>query len=458
MSLKDYRSSLLTAMALLGVSACSNEDLDTSQLGQSEQSKQSGHASAQPTVKSGSSNERQASGAVAEAGKVTVPAGFTISKFHTGVGDTARHIAVRDNGDVYVAMRDGRIVALRDTDMDGNANGQVDGRAERALDVTTGVEIHNGWLYYSDRVSVSRLLLGDGLMPTGEPEIVISGFTPERQHAEKTFTFDSAGNLYVNIGAPSNACQSEMRTPGSPGLDPCPQLESYAGVWKFPAETIGMDASDGTRYLTGTRNTMAMEWSEANDGFFVATHGRDQLHTLFPELYSEQQSAELPAEELHLIQEGANIGWPYTYYDPAQGNRVLAPEYGGDGVKKPETEFHEPVWTAPAHWAPNDLTLINNAGFPEPFNEGVLIAFHGSWNRAPLSQAGYRVSFVPTSAGQVSGEPVNFAIGFPLKDLIESPSEAAHRPTSVAMGPNGAVYIGDSAQGTIFKVDYDNQR
>ena len=403
-------------------------------------------SSGQPT------SQELVGGASFVAGEITVAPGFSVEVFHEGVGQRARHLAVRDNGDVYVARIDGTLVALRDS----NGDGKADQKEERKLPITTDVHVKGNWLYFSDRVSVNRLPLGEALLPAGEPEVLLSGFTPERQHAEKNFTFDGAGNIYVNFGAPANACQEKMRTPKSPGLQPCPLLDEYAGIWKFDGGVAGQTQKDGTRYVTGVRNGMAMEWSERQKGLFLAVHGRDSLSSLWPDYYTDAQSAELPGEEFHFAQEGGDLGWPYTYYDPLQGKRMLAPEYGGDGVKTPTKDYQDPIHAFPAHWAPNDLILLENDNLPAPYNEGALIAFHGSWNRAPLPQAGYRVGFLPMKNGKKSGEPINFAVGFPLKETVPGPGDAEHRPMGLAQAKDGSIFIADSVKGTIWKISKTN--
>ena len=66
---------------------------------------------------------------------------------------------------------------------------------------------------------------------------------------------------------------------------------------------------------------------------FVTQHGRDQLHTNWPDLYKPDQEATLPAEEVLLLKQGGDYGWPECYYDSFAQKLVLAPEYGGDGGK-----------------------------------------------------------------------------------------------------------------------------
>ena len=150
-------------------------------------------------------------GAVYRVGEITVPAGFQISVFHEGVGERARHIAVRDNGDLFVARLDGTLIALRDT----NGDGVADEKRERAAPISTDVEIRDGWLYISDRVSVSRIQLSDTLLPDGEFETVIGGFPEERQHADKNFAFDENGNICLLYTSPSPRDLSTSRMPSS---------------------------------------------------------------------------------------------------------------------------------------------------------------------------------------------------------------------------------------------------
>lgn len=383
---------------------------------------------------------------------ISLPAGFRATVFHEGVGANARHIAVRDNGDVFVARRDGEVVVLRDTDDDGVA----DDEARRELPVTTGVQIYDGYLYVSDRGTVSRVALDDNPAPQGEVETVVDGFIADRQHGDKTFAISGAGDLYVNVGVPSNACMQQMRTPGSPGQDPCPLLERFGGVWKYDADRLGQDQmADGERLITGARNIVALDWSDREGALLTAQHGRDQLSQFFPEIFDEEDNAEMPAEEFHIVREFSDFGWPYTFYDPRTNRRLVAPEYGGDGEMEAEAgRYKEPDYAFPAHWAPNDILVYTGDQFPEQYRRGAFIAFHGSWNRAPLEQAGYRVVFTPIDNGEVSGEPTDFATGFPGRESFTSPRDAARRPMGLAQGPDGALYISDSVGGRIWKVTY----
>ncbi len=98
---------------------------------------------------------------------------------------------------------------------------------------------------------------------------------------------------------------------------------------------------------------------DASGRLFATQHGRDQLYQNWPHLYTPEQGADLPAEELVELRAGADYGWPECYYDQVQHKLVLAPEYGGDGGKAVGVcaEREAPVAAFPGHWAPNALAI-----------------------------------------------------------------------------------------------------
>jgi len=179
---------------------------------------------------------------------------------------------------------------------------------------------------------------------------------------------------------------------------------------------------------------------------------------MFPELYTDQQSADLPAEEMLEVKKGSNFGWPYCYYDPGVKKKILAPEYGGDAKKQGRCEgVDKPVLGFPAHLAPNGLLFYTGNQFPEKYKNGAFIAFHGSWNRAPLPQKGFFVAFVPFKDGKPSGPWEIFADGFAGKTEILSTREALYRPCGLAQGPDGALYVTDDSKGMIWKIVYNGK-
>jgi glucose/arabinose dehydrogenase len=371
----------------------------------------------------------------------------------------ARHLVVADNGDIYVALNNmskgSGAVALRDTTGDGRADqisyfGSVSG---------TGIKLYGGYLYFGSDTAIVRYPITRDLVPDEAYEVIAEGFSKDRQHAAKPFDFDEEGNMYVNVGAPANACMEQMRTKGSPGMDPCPILDYAGGIWRFDANTLHQDQlSDGYRYSTGIRHAVALRWNPVVKRLYAVQHGRDQLSQFFPEIYNDQDNANLPAEEFLMLSDGADFGWPYCYYDPFRQSKVLAPEYGGDGIVRARCEEKtDPIMAFPAHTAPNDLLFYSEGQFPDHYHGGAFIAFHGSWNRAPLQQEGYYVVFVPLSDGMPSGEWEVFADGFSGKEVLMNPGDARHRPTGLALGPDGSLYVADSRTGTIWRIIYTGE-
>ena len=369
---------------------------------------------------------------------LTLPEGFCAILVADQLGDL-RHLTVAANGDLFVSLNDNGIVALRDTDGDGRADlrrtfGDAGG---------TGLGFHGGYLYFSpdDRVIRWPWTAG-GLGPSGSAETIVEGL-PTGGHTAKSFIFLGRDTMIVNFGSQTNSCQARDRATRSPGRDPCTELERRAGLWQFNSARLHQRPTDGTRYATGLRNALALAVDPADGALFAAPHGRDQLAQNWG--YTDAQGAELPSEELVRVSAGDDFGWPYCYFDHQQGKLVLAPEYGGDGKaigrcasKKP------PVYGFPGHWAPMALAFCTGTQFPEAYRGGLFIAFHGSWNRAPLPQEGYRISFLPMRAGHPAGPPITFATG------QDGPTSL--RASGVAMGPDGSLYIGSARNGTVWKV------
>ncbi len=368
-----------------------------------------------------------------------------------------RHLTVRNNGDIYVHLAnrtesDHSIIALRDTSEDGRA----DIHESFAPYPGTGIRIHKNHIYFATKATIHRTPLVDGqLLPSGTLDTIVHLEGGEGGHSEKTFAFDQAGGLYVNVGSLSNACQEEMRSKGSPGIDPCVELETRAGIWKFADDQTGQVQTFDHRFATGIRNAVAINWDPASSELFVLQHGRDDLHRFWPDLFTEEQNVELPAEEFMLVQEGDDFGWPYCYYDHQKGMRLLNPEYGGDGTRVDRcADAKDPLIGFPGHWGPNDIIFYQGDQFPERYKNGAFIAFHGSWNRLGHPQAGFNVVFVPMTNGQPYGDWEVFADGFIGAESIKSPGEAKYRPCGLAEGPDGTLYIVDSMKGRVWRIIY----
>ena len=351
----------------------------------------------------------------------------------------------------------GFLIALKDTKGTGHAdvNVRFGPTFAEGAHGGTGIWLYKNSLYAELDDKIVRYVLKDGeAAPTGKAETILSGMPVTGDHPMHGFAIDADGNLFVEMGTATNACEKENRMPHSPGIDPCTELETRGGIWRYDANKSNQVFSPKERYATGNRNAEGFDF-DADGRLYITQHGRDQLHEDWPELYTAKQGWELPSEEVTILKQGANYGWPYCYYDPEQKKLVLAPEYGGDGGKKVGRcdTLDGPVAAFPAHWAPNDLKIYKGSQFPKAYQGGAFIAFHGSWNRAPGPQGGYNVVFQPLADGKTSGDYVVFADGFagPKKE----PGGAVHRPSGLAVGPDGALYITDDKAGRIWRVTYN---
>jgi glucose/arabinose dehydrogenase/mono/diheme cytochrome c family protein len=400
-------------------------------------------------------------------GGITLSPGFCATVFADKLGH-ARHLVVAPNGVVYANTWSGRyyhydtpppggfLIALQDTKGDGRADKIVRFGPTKAEGNAggTGVAIYKGYLYAETNDRIVRYQLpSSGIEPTGAPETVLSGLPLTGDHPMHPFAIDPQGNLYVDLGSATNSCQSQNRMPNVPGNKPCTELETRAGTWRYHANQLDQHFSPAERFATGLRNGEGISFDSA--GRILATqHGRDQLGQNWPKLYTLQQNAKLPAEELVELRQGRDFGWPECYYDGDQKKLVLAPEYGGDGGKAVGVcaQKEAPIAAFPAHWAPNDMLIYEGDQFPSAYKDGAFIAFHGSWNRAPEPQGGYNVVFQPLTDGKPSRPFVVFADGF--AGAIEQPGQAAHRPTGLAVGPDGSLYIADDQGGRIWRVTF----
>ncbi len=388
-------------------------------------------------------------------GSIKVPEGFSATIVADNVGK-ARHIVISPKGIVYVkSMRkiNGKgIFVLKNV----GANAKLTIIDTFCNYGGTGIVIKDGYLYASSDEEVFRYKLNakDEVINPNAPEKIVTGLIEHHQHETKSIALDNVGNIYVNVGAYANSCQEHDRTKGSPGRKPCPILDSAGGIWMFKADKLNQTYGDGIRYATGLRNVVGLDWNQQTNSLFVMQHGRDQLFQNWPQYYSENDGAEFPAECMYELHKGSNCGWPYIYFNQQLNKKMLAPEYGGDGKTEGDASFQDPVIAFPGHLAPNGLLFYTGKQFPEKYKNGAFIAFHGSWNRAPLPQAGYFVVFVPFKDGKPTGKWEVFADGFSGKEVVNSTRSADHRPCGLAQGPDGSLYVTDDSKGTVFKISY----
>ena len=400
--------------------------------------------------------------ACTETGGLKLPVGFCATIFADSIG-AVRHMAVSSGGDLIVNMQNpGRNPALagrksgqgalRDNDKDGRA----DLVTRFGTSGNTGIAIYKDYIYADVGRAIVRYKINWGdLQATAGVDTVVADIPGPPGHQARNFEIAGDGTMYVNFGSATNACQVKDRTAGSKGVDPCAELDTRAGIWKFSADKLHQRPSVANRFATGLRNSIALRVGPGRQLYSVV-QGRDQLFGNWSPMFTEQQNADLPAEIMVAINQGDDFGWPYCYYDGIRNVSVLAPEYGGDGTSPGRcTTKKNPILGMPAHWSPIDMLFYKGTQFPARYRNGVFVTFHGSWNRAPLPQAGYNVVFIPFVNGVPSANFEVFADNFAA---TREPARAEHRPAGLAQGPDGSLYISDDAAGRIWKVTYSGAR
>ena len=393
----------------------------------------------------------------ADNGGLSLPPGFCATIFADQL-QAPRHMVVAPNGDLIVngnpprtgaeaggAVAGGRLVLLRDT----NGDGKADTTIRLAAGGGTGLWLANGSLYATSGRAIVRYRYATGQTTLDAPDTIASQFATGGHAAYNFVVVDTT--LYMNVGSATNVCQ-ERGNPQVKGIDPCVELETRAGIWAFSAVRTGQTPSDGVRYATGVRNVVALTVDPRDNTLWATMHGRDNLtqNWGFPAEYG----AENPGEETIQILRGDDFGWPYCYYSNEERKLVTAPEYGGDGKGSDRCVGKKaPVYAFPGHWAPDDMLFYTGSQFPAEWRDGAFIAFHGSWNRAPLAQQGYRVAFLGVRDAKAQPH-VTFADGFTQDGLPSSYDKLIHRPAGLAQGADGSVFVSDDVGGRIWKISY----
>ncbi len=421
---------------------------------------------ARPRSQSNPAAEANSQGCPNDDSGLKLPAGFCATIFADGIGH-ARQMVVAPNGVLYVNTWSGRyygndtpppggfLVALQDKSGTGKADviERFGETVQSGGAGGTGIGVYKGSIYAEINDRIARYSLPAGsIAPSGSGDTIVSGLPLGGDHPMHPFIIDANGAMYVDVATATNSCQLKNRTLKSPGANPCTELETRGGIWLYDANKTSQTFSPAERFATGIRNAEGLA-IDSSGRVFVTQHGRDQLRANWPDFYTPDQEATLPSEELLLLKAKGDYGWPECYHDPFVQKLVLAPEYGGDGktigicAKK-----IAPIAVFPAHWAPNAMVRYDQKEFPEHYRGGVFIAFHGSWDRAPYPQGGYNVVFQALAEDHASSQCEIFADGF--AGTVKSPGEAAHRPSGLAVGPDGALYVSDDVHGRIYRIVY----
>ncbi|MEP7344052.1 MAG: PQQ-dependent sugar dehydrogenase [Gemmatimonadaceae bacterium] len=338
-------------------------------------------------------------------GRLNAPQGYTVETFATLAHP--RLMAVGPNGVVYVSQpSSGQVTRL--VDADGNGVAETQDVVASGLDRPHGLAVKDGWLYVANSGSVVRVKLDAAGKSTGSLE-KIAEFSSGGGHWSRTVIFGPDGKMYVAIGSTCNICEEKS--------------DERAAVLRFDA-----DGSNRHLFAKGLRNAVGMAVHPRTGEIWVTQNERDNL---------EPEHEDLPPEEINILKDGSDYGWPYCHSDG-----VPNPEYK-DTKRCPGTV--PPALKMQAHSAPLGITFLDRATkLPADVRGDALVAFHGSWNRnAPT---GAKVVRIRVKDGKPTGYE-DFLTGWQ-----EANGKRWGRPVDVLVHADGSVLISDDQAGVIYRV------
>ena len=352
-----------------------------------------------------------------------VPNGFRAT-LYTSDAPGAR-VIVRDPDNTIVAslMNEGEIAAYPDENGDGIADERIS--ILTGLDSPHGIQFRCGVLgTLTDNPDECYLFVAE------ESRVAMYSYNAETNSAsfERTlielpddgghftrslFLHPDGKRLLVSIGSSCNVCiEADERRAAILAVD--------------------MVTGDYTVYAKGLRNTVFMALNPLDGTLWGTDMGRDWL------------GDDIPPDEVNIIREGGNYGWPICY-----GKNVHDTDFDKNTyIRDPCSEPFEtpPLVDIPAHSAPLGIAFLFGYGWPLAYRGSALVAYHGSWNRS--EPAGYKIVRVPVDESGAVGEPLDFMTGF-----LTSDGTVLGRPAGIMAEPN-AVYVTDDRADAIYMISY----
>jgi glucose/arabinose dehydrogenase len=341
-------------------------------------------------------------------GKLRVPSGFTVSYFARNVSGV-RFMTVGPDGAVYATQPDkGRVIRLPDANKDGVADTTI--VVATGLNKPHGLAFHKGAFYVANTDGVVRVPLGANMVANGAP-VYVNHYDEGGGHWTRTIVFGADSAMYVSVGSSCNLC-----------VETTPER---AAVLRF-----NEDGSGKRVYASGLRNAVGLAVNPATGALWVSQNERDNL---------APDHENLPPEELNILTDGGDYGWPYCY-----GDRVPNPEYNDQARCNPTIA---PALKLQAHSAPLGLGFLAKAtSFPEDYRGDLLVAFHGSWNRD--TPTGAKVVRVHVANGRPT-RAEDFITGWQGAD-----GKRWGRPVDILVAADGSVLISDDGSGSIYRVTH----
>ena len=369
-----------------------------------------------------------------------VPAGFKVARFATGL-EGPRAMTVAPNGDIFVSEQPaGRVRVLRPAP--GGAKASRNADFADGLDQPFGIAFYPlgpnpQWVYVAENNRVVRYPYKNGdLKARGPAQVVIRQISPKTGgHWTRDIVFSADGKrLYVSVGSQGNLAEDMPRkTPEQ--IKAWEAAHGLGAAWDANVNRADVLVSDPQGkglhvFAAGIRNCSGLTRQPGTGEIWCSTNERDML------------GDDLVPDYVTHVKGGAFYGWPWYYLGDHPDTRMWPrPDLKGK-ITVPDVLIQ-------AHSAAVQIEFYDATSgpdlFPAEYRGDAFVALHGSWNRA--SRTGYKVVRLPMKNGVATGDYVDFMTGFVLND-----TDVWGRPYGLAVTHDGALLVGDDANGTIFRV------
>ena len=342
--------------------------------------------------------------------RIQVPPGFQVELWAHGMPG-ARMMARAENGTVFVGTRTiGRVYAVIDK------GGQRTSRiiAEKMVQ-PNGVLVHKGSLYVA---AINKVLRYDNIeanlekIPTPVDLTDAFKLPPDVHHNWKFLALGPDNKLYIPVGAPCNLCE----------INP----EVHGNIRRYNLDGSGMEI-----VARGVRNSVGFDFHPKTGELWFTDNGRDWGG----EEGFEEELNRVPKDRI-----GANYGFPYCHANGQPDPDLVKPN-ACNGVQLP-------VVTLGAHAAALGMRFYTGKMFPAEYQEAILVARHGSWNKTERN--GYDVMMVKATPDGKNAKVTPFMTGF----MDKAQNSFWGRPTDVMLMPDGSVLVSDENMGAIYRVSY----
>ncbi len=352
-------------------------------------------------------------------GEISLPPGFKISIFASSAGSAfstpgpnpGLRMMLFNGGALYASVpSQGKIVFFKDENGDWKADSQE--TLIGGLDNPHGIDFFDGWFYVAEESRVIRVRQGGGKADSGSMQVLVEGMPTGARHFTRTVKVRD-GKLFVSIGSSCNVCVESD--------------EKRAAITRCE-----LDGTNCTVFAKGLRNAVGLAFHPVTGKLYATDNGRDWL------------GDDLPPDEINIVEEGRNYGWPTCY-----GKNVHDADFDKNTyIRNPcEEPFEVPsLVDLQAHSAPLGLVFYNGTMFPSEYRGNLFVAFHGSWNRGVPT--GYKIVRIDMASLSVS----DFATGWLKQD-----GSVIGRPVEVIAAPDGALLVSDDNAGKIYRITYEEK-